>query len=213
MEEMGALTRVVFQAFGFGGDRSDYYDPANSHLHRVLERRKGIPISLALVLLGVARRVGVPLHGINFPCHFLVGHRDRADYFIDPFNEGTILGIPQCEALLKRVAGGRVSFHADLLKPVSNRRILLRMLGNLKGIYLRSQDLPQAVAVTERILLMEPTNWGEVRDRGLLYLKMGAYQRAVEDLDTYLSKADHVPDRAIIGRHLEQARVQAERLT
>lgn len=138
---LDALVTHLFRIEGFAGNSDDYYDPRNSLLHEVLERRLGIPITLSVVALEVGRRIGVPLSGIGLPGHFLL--RDKVDptVFVDPFHGGRLLDETGCRRLHRTMVGGGAAWDPEFLDPVSRRSIVLRMLGNLKAIYLRRADV------------------------------------------------------------------------
>lgn len=154
-----AVTRVLFLEHGFRGNSDDYYDPRNSFLAAVLDRRAGIPITLSVLYMEVARRIGAVVTGVGFPGHFLVRafDGDRA-VVIDPFNRGAVLGRPDLEELLARVSGPDARFEPQLLAPVGPAAILTRMLVNLAGIYGQRGDLFRSLEVLERLALLDPDN-------------------------------------------------------
>jgi len=154
-----AVTRVLFAELGFHGNARDYYDPRNSFLHEVLERRTGIPISLSVLYMEVARRIGVRISGLGFPGHFLVRalDGDRA-VVLDPFNRGAVLGREELEELLTRVSGPEARLEAAHLTPLAKSQILTRMLINLAGIYGQRGDLFRSLEVLERLHLLDPDN-------------------------------------------------------
>jgi len=191
------LCDLLFVELGFGGDREDYYDPANSFLDRVLERRRGIPITLAVVLLEIGRRAGVPLVGVGFPCHFLVRCARHPQVLLDPF-EGTLLTADDCRRLLARVCGGHIPFHPRLLAPVGPRAILHRMLNNLRALYLARGDEARTLAALDRMLLLAPDDAVHLRERGLLRLGRGEVAAAVDDLARYVAVEPEAPDRAAV---------------
>ena len=195
------LNRYLFEDQGFVGNTTDYDDPRNSFLNQVLERRTGIPITLALVYIEVARRAGVRVDGVNFPGHFLLrfpfgleGAHDSA-VFVDPFGGGTVLTETDCRALLRRHAGDAVTFEPRLLAPATKQQILVRMLGNLKRIYVRMRSFPQGRAITELLLAINPSVLSELRDRGLLAYHLNDHTAALRDLETYLKFAPRGGDR------------------
>lgn len=183
---------TLFRRRGFEGNRKAYYDPRNSFLSDVLDRRKGIPISLGTVLLEVGWRMGLPLEGVNFPNHFLVRYAGEAiRLLVDPFHGGEIRFEDQAQELLDRVYGGMVPVRPRFLQPATKRDILVRTLGNLKSIYLNIQDHERALAVVERILILRPTSAVQIRDRGTLLARVGRTDEALEQLRWYL---DHAPE-------------------
>jgi len=176
---------------GFSGNRDDYYDLRNSYLNEVLDRRVGIPITLALVYLEVGRRVGVELQGVGFPGHFLAVHNGHERTIIDPFF-AAVLDEEACADRLRAVLGPDATFDEGLLQAVSPTQILVRMLSNLKLIHLRSKHFEQALACSERILIVEPDLITELRDRAALYLQLECFDAARSDLERFLAVApDH----------------------
>jgi regulator of sirC expression with transglutaminase-like and TPR domain len=186
-----ALNDFLFQEQHFAGNARQYDDPRNSCLNQVLERRTGIPITLSVIYLEVARRAGIAAAGVNFPGHFLVrcdGGSDAPGVIVDPFN-GALLTPAGCRDLLRRHAGDDAAWHPRLLATATTRQILTRMLGNLKRIYLRMHSLPQAREVLELLLAIDPGAAGELRDRGLVAMKMNDFPAALRDLERYLQIA------------------------
>ena len=170
-----------------------YDDPRNSCLNEVLDRRTGIPISLALVYIEIARRAGLRAEGINFPGHFLVRvlhdlHTDDPGegLIVDPFHSGAILDERDCRLLLHRHMGEEAAFEPQLLARATRRQIIVRMLLNLKRIYVRWRSFPQARLVTDLLLAIAPSSLSELRDRGLLAYHMNDFPAALRDLEEYL---------------------------
>ncbi len=191
-ERVGALNRYLFDELGFFGNREHYEDPRNSCLNEVLERKTGIPITLSLVYIEVARRAGVRAEGVNFPGHFLVRVLDAAQadpgsgLIVDPFHAGAVLDEHDCRLLLHRHLGEEAAFDANLLAPATRRQILARMLLNLKRLYVRMRSFPQARKVTDLLLALSPASLAELRDRGLLAYHMNDFTAALKDLEEYL---------------------------
>ena len=188
-----ALNGYLFDEQGFKGNREHYEDPRNSFLNEVLERRTGIPITLALVYMEVARRAGVRVIGVNFPGHFLLRCPSThaapglsQDLIIDPFHGGARLSEPDCRRLLQRHVGDDAAFDPTLLAPASKPQILTRMLLNLKRIYVRMRSFPQARDVTELLLAVDVSALTELRDRGLLAYHLNDLSAALRDLQQYL---------------------------
>lgn len=185
--DLAALNRVLFDEEGFVGDRESYYDPENSFLHCVLDRRKGIPITLALVFLEVGRRAGLALLGVGFPGHFLVKQvAGGEETVIDPFSAGKVLSRADCQERLDGVYGGKVRFQPEFLAAAGPRQILLRILNNLKRIYVNGEDFARALGVVERVFLVDPEATREVRDRGMIRYRLGDLAGAIADLKRYL---------------------------
>jgi len=187
-ERVSALTRFLAVEKGFIGNQDDYYDRRNSFLHEVIDRRTGIPITLALVYTEVGRRLGLPIRGVGFPGHFLAKVESRPEIIIDPFF-GTVLSESQCHERLKEALGKDAPFDRRYLRAATTREILVRMLNNLKHIHLDAKELELALSCCERILLLTPDNVFELRDRGLLYLQLECYGAAGADLERFLQLA------------------------
>lgn len=184
-----AVNRYLFNELGFIGNRDNYDDPRNSCLNEVLDRRTGIPLTLSVLYIEIARRAGLRAEGINFPGHFLVRvqqdlHTDNPDegLIVDPFHAGAILGEAECRALLARHSGDDAAYDPSLLARATRRQILMRMLLNLKRLYVRMRSFPQAWHVTDILLALQPTSLQELRDRGLLAYHMNDVFRALTDL-------------------------------
>jgi regulator of sirC expression with transglutaminase-like and TPR domain len=187
-----ALNAYLFEELRFAGNEAQYEDPRNSFLNDVLDRRTGIPITLALLYMEVARRAGVTVQGINFPGHFLVRcparrtHPRTEDLIIDVFNRGALLSEDACRALLRRHGGDDAVFEPALLRRATKPQILTRMLLNLKRVYVQMHSFPQARDVTELLLAADPSATNELRDRGLLAYHLNDYSAALRDLQRYL---------------------------
>lgn len=195
LDRLGVLNAYLFGELGFSGNRERYDDPRNSFLNQVLERRTGIPISLAVVYIEVARRAGVPVQGVSFPGHFLLraplgrrrsGGTRPAVAILDPFHRGAVLSERDCRRLLREQVGEEAVFDRRLLAPATKLEILTRMLVNLKRTYVRYRSFPQAYAVTELLLALDPSAATELRDRGLLAYHLNDYAAALRDLEAYL---------------------------
>lgn len=206
-DALAALNACLFEAHGFRGNTADYYDPRNSFLNEVLDRRMGIPITLAIVYLEVGRRLGLVVEGVGMPGHFLVRQRAGEEaLLLDPFNAGKLLSVEDCQGLLDRIFHGKVAFEPRFLDTVSPRQILTRMLHNLKVIYFNARDYEHAVSVVERLLVLHPDSAAEVRDRGLLLSQLKAYAAAARDLERYLRMAAGAEDTDVIRSHLRSLR-------
>ena len=200
---LGELTRVLFQEEGLRGNDAAYYDPRNSFLNDVLDRKLGIPISLGVVVLEVGRRLGLPLEGVGFPAHFLVRYRGEAvSLLIDPFDAGRIRFEDQAQELLDRAYGGTVRVKPEFLRPVNRREILERMLRNLKSIYLNAKEDFRALGVIELLLELKPDARAEVRDRGIMLARVGRYDEAIEQLEQYLDVAPSAPDAPRVREYI-----------
>lgn len=189
------LLAALHSRHRFRGNREAYYDPRNSFLNDVLDRQLGIPLTLGIVVLEVGWRLGLPLEGVNFPGHFLVRFRgDAIDLLIDPYDGGAIRFEDEAQDLLDRVYGGMIRVHDSFLKAATKREMLVRLLANLKSLYLNVRDHAKALAAVERILLIRPISVAEIRDKGVILARMGRKEEALEQLEAYLSVAPEASD-------------------
>ena len=194
MSRITEISSYLFKQEGFTGNQNNYDDLRNSYLNEVLDRRTGIPISLAIIYIEVARRAGVEIHGINFPGHFLLKVPTSpetvlthdTEVIIDPFHGGGILSEPDCRDLLRKHAGEEAAFDRHLLSRATKPEILVRMLVNLKRLYVNMKSFPQAHTITELLLGLDPSAITELRDRGLLAYHLNRYAAALRDLEAYL---------------------------
>ncbi|HEY9624898.1 MAG TPA: SirB1 family protein [Crinalium sp.] len=199
------INQYLYQDLKFTGNAADYYDPRNSYLNQVIERRTGIPITLALVYLEIARRLDFPMVGVGMPGHFLIRPiGDDLEVFVDPFHQGEILFPEDCQERMNQLYGGQVEFRPEFLETVSTRRFLTRMLTNLKVIYLNRGEWSKALATIERLLILYPDAPLEQRDRGLLYYQMGRWTEATQDLENYLTHAPSAEDAAVVRQLLKR---------
>lgn len=205
LDRLGRLTRFLFGEEGLRGNSEDYYDPRNSYLNHVLDRRLGIPITLAVVCLEVGRRAGVPLEGIGFPGHFLLRLSHHPEVLIDPFDRGRLLTVSDCEELLARLTRGSVEFEPRLLRPVGPRQMIHRMLNNLRGIYEHRGELDRVLSVLERLMILEPGDSEPLRDRGLLQVRWGDPESGAQDLEGYLAAEPLAMDYDEVARILAEA--------
>jgi regulator of sirC expression with transglutaminase-like and TPR domain len=202
-----AVARFVFEEEGFRGNTEDYYDPRNSFLDDVLDRRLGIPITLSVVYVAVAARAGLEAVGVGLPGHFVVRAERRGRHrLLDPFRGGNLLDQAGCEALVARVRPGGGPFDPRWLAPVSTRQVFVRMLSNLKAVYSALGDWAPALAATERIVLLVPDALEELRDRGMLHARLGHGPAAVRDWETYLRRAPQAPDAGRVKDRLRALR-------
>ena len=207
VERVGKINNVLFATFGFRGATEDYYDPRNSFFNDVLDRRVGIPITLSAVYMEVSRRLNFPIVGVGMPGHFIVKYSDRQDeFFLDPFNRGEILTRDDCRNRLFERYGNSVEFNERLLSRVTNRQILWRMLNNLKEIYLKAHAFDKGLAIVDMMLMVDPEEIPQFRDRGLLRLQLRQFAGAVRDLEYYLRHSAGANDRQEIENHLKDLR-------
>jgi regulator of sirC expression with transglutaminase-like and TPR domain len=198
-----ALREVLADEEGLRGNEDAYYDPRNSFLNEVLERRLGIPISLSIVYVEVARRAGLPLQGVALPGHFLAKYvsPSGAEVFVDPFHRGEVLSADECAARFRARSGGR-ELDRRWLSAATPRQILVRMLQNLRRIYGDRKDDVRTFWVLDRILLAAPGQLAALRDRGLAAARLGGPAAAARDLEAYLSRVPDAPDAAEVRRVL-----------
>jgi len=202
-ERVAALNEFLFEDLGYRGNTEEYYDPRNSYLNDVMDRKLGIPISLAVLYMAVGRRIGLPLEGVSFPGHFLVRLRLRAGMLVlDPFAAGAPQSEAELRARLQRVipAGATDNLPVaelpldQFLEPASNRQILARVLRNLKAIYRETDKPERLLEVLNRMLLVAPESSAELRDRGVVYQRLECYRAALKDLSDYVAREPNAPD-------------------
>ena len=205
-EQAEALSDYLFVEERFRGNTGNYSDPRNSFLNDVLERRMGIPISLSVIYISTARRLGLPAQGIGLPGHFIVGiPTPDESIYIDPFHGGARLTADDCVQLVHQVTGYDGDFHPDWLQPMTAQAILTRMLNNLRNVYYQQADWETSLAVLERLRLLQPELHELLRDLGLVHHRRGALRQAVQYYELYLSRAENAPDSGTIRYHMESA--------
>ena len=214
--KMAAINRRLFDELGYSGDSDEYYDPRNSYLNQVFERRRGNPISLAMVQMEVARRLGVPLDGVSFPGHFLVRLPvDDGLLVMDPFNRGRPLDVDELRERAKPHLGGELPDDGALLhilNPASHRAILVRVLRNLHGVYAEGDDWVRAARSAGRILTLAPDQPEALRDRGLAYLELGHRSGARHDLARYVQQNPQASDMTSMREHLVELNTGSSRM-
>lgn len=230
VHKLRLLNRYFFGELGFAGNANDYYDPDNSYLPKVLERRRGIPISLAVLFMEIGQQIGLPLRGVSFPGHFLVKLKVRAgDIYLDPFT-GESLSRDRLEErlaeFLEALQSGSTSEGASdridrdtlavalgsAIRDATPREILARMLRNLKAIYHGRDDYPRLLEVQNRLVILLPDQPEERRDRGLVYAQLECPRAALDDLAAYLEAAPAAPDAEEVRRTLDVLRDASGRL-
>jgi len=220
-ERVIALNQFLFDDLGYWGNTDDYYDPRNSYLNEVMDRKTGIPITLAILYMEVGRRVGLPLEGVSFPGHFLVRLRVRGGTLIlDPFSGGMPQSEDELRARLERVIPEGAAAElpvADLpleqfLEPATNRQILARLLRNLKGIYREAGKPERMLEVLNRMLLVAPEASAELRDRGFLYQRLECWRPALQDLKDYVGGEPGAPDAEEVRAKLAELTTLCARL-
>ncbi len=214
--KMAAINRHLFEELGYTGNHDEYYDPRNSYLNEVFERRLGNPITLAMVQMEVARRLGVPLDGVSFPGHFLVRLPvDDGILVMDPFNGGRPLGADELRERAKPHLGGDIpddNALMHILDPASHRAILIRMLRNLHGVYAERDQWDRAARSADRVLKLAPEQPEALRDRGLAYLNMDYQHGARHDLARYLQLAPEAADAGALRERLVELNTSRSRM-
>ncbi len=213
-ETVATLNRVLFDEEGLRGNRDDYYDPRNSFLNDVLDRKLGIPITLSVVYLEVARRIGFPLAGTAMPGHFLLKHYDlmSGEIILDPFHRGRALTLGDCDNRLKEIYRGELEFKPEFLSPVTRREILARMLNNLRQIYCSQQNFRKELMVLDLLLAIPPRCTELLRERALLRLNLDQYVGAARDLANYLKACPEARDAEDVQETLDMVRQLLARL-
>jgi regulator of sirC expression with transglutaminase-like and TPR domain len=204
-----ALNALLFDEEGFHGNVSDYYDPRNSFLNDVLDRRTGIPITLSTVYIEVGRRAGLEVEGVGLPGHFVVRVEGT---LVDPFHGGAVLSEEDCQKRLDRIYGGRLQLDESMLAACERKAILARTLRNLKAIYTKTGDYARALNAVELTLRVEPGSLDDLRDRGLLHAALDCYALAAGELEEYLEKAGGAPGADQVRRKVAELRASAARV-
>ena len=205
LKVLKALNEYIYDHLGFRGNINDYYDPCNSFFDQVLDRRLGIPITLSLLYLELAKRVGFPMQGIGMPGHFVMRPCvDDMDVYVDAFHRGELLFAQDCQERLENIYGQPVVLQSEHLSPVSNSQFLARLLNNLKAIYINRREPIQALGTIDGILLLFPHWWSERRDRGLILYELRLWEEARQDLQAYIQANPEAPDTIVIQQLLRQ---------
>ena len=201
------INQYLYDDLGFNGNNSDYYDTQNSFLNKVIERRLGIPISLSLIYLEIARRINFPMVGVGMPGHFLIRPEiEEMEIFVDTFNHGEVIFTQDCQDRLNQIYQKNIIFKPEYLAAVTKKQFLARILDNLKIIYVHQQEIEKALGAVERKLLLFPDAHIELRDRGLLLFQLGYFPQAIRDLETYLEVEPNSEDVSTIRSLLSQLR-------
>ena len=208
-----ALSWFLFETAGFLGNREDYTDPRNSYLNQVLDRRLGLPISLSVIYLHVAERLGVPAFGIGLPGHFIVSVLGAdGPIYLDPFNGGRPLSTAECARLVQGALGNQVGFDPDWLRPMPRREIVARMLNNLRGFYVSVEDWPKSIAIVERLGLLLPEATAYIRDLGVLHYRAGALRKAAKVFNDYLARTPGATDAEAVRQGRDRLLEELARL-
>jgi regulator of sirC expression with transglutaminase-like and TPR domain len=209
-ERIGTLNRFFFRELGFSSNLNDYYDPDNSHLNVVLKRRRGIPISLAVLYLEMGEQVGVPVRGVSFPGHFLLRvSLPEGDVMLDPTTGESLTEakmVDMLEPYVSRAGESIGSALRVLLQPATRREIIARMLRNLKAVYLQTERWQRLLAVQQRLVILLPESIEEVRDRGFAYARLDYLRPALEDLERYLGDCPDAEDATVVESQLQELR-------
>ena len=187
-EQLEAVSRLLYEVEGFHGNRDAYYEPQNSYLNEVLARRRGIPISLGIVYMAVAARVGLRMFGVNTPAHFVVGCRtSEGVLFVDPFTGGEVLDREACKERIESLVGHKGVVMNEHFRPAGSLDIAARVLRNLKAAYAMQNSWAEIVSVQRRLAALLPECLEERRDLGLIYLRTGKPQQALSLLENYVA--------------------------
>lgn len=206
IEQAETLADFLFTHLEFQGNHSEYYDPRNSFLNEVLERRLGLPISLSVIYLALADRLAIPARGIGLPGHFIIGiHSEGNQIYLDPFHGGARLSEMDCYQLVQQTTGYSDAFQAEWLRPVNAEAILTRMLTNLRLLYLQNKDWSHAQAVVEHLRQLQPQMPELLRDLGVIHHREGSLKRAVDYYEQYLLQAPQAADSAHVRSYLQTA--------
>lgn len=205
LDTIAGINRYLFEEEGFFGNSQDYYDPRNSFLNDVLDRKTGIPITLSTVYLEIAERLKLPLVGVGLPGHFLVKHA-YFDILIDPFSQGRILTEEDCREQMKEMVGESVPFHKSYLHGVSKRHIVSRMLNNLHAIYLNVRQFRKALDIVDLSLAVYPDSTQELKQRAVLLIHLRRNAEAIGDLKRYLELEPDAEDAKEIRQLLLELR-------
>ena len=204
---VGRLNAYLFHELGFSGNQSDYYDPRNSFLNEVLDRRIGIPLTLSIVYMEVGRRCGLRVDGVGFPGHFLCKvHLEGGELVVDPFHRGQLLGVDDLKRRLASAVGEQVKFDLRVLRAARPREILVRMLQNLRSVYQERNDMPRALSAVDRLLLLAPDNVRGLRERAELYEQLGGAAAAAADLEKVLQIEPRAPDAPALRARVRRLR-------
>ncbi|MGH8619382.1 MAG: SirB1 family protein [Burkholderiales bacterium] len=215
-DKIVALNRYLFDEVGFKANAQNYYDPRNSYLNEVLDRRLGIPITLSVVYLELGRRLGLALEGVSFPGHFLVKcPLKEGTVVLDPYQKGASLGVDDLQRRLRAArgggAGGKPPVKA-LLATATARMIVVRMLRNLQGIHLEAKAWREALWVLDYLLVAEPARAEGYRERAAVYLELECCRAALADYEAYLTRATAAEDAAEVRARIAELKRAAARL-
>ncbi len=202
--QLERLNDWLFETLNFSGNMDNYYDPRNSFLNDVIERRTGIPISLSVIYLELAWSLGLKACGVAFPGHFLVRViAEGKPLYIDAFHKGNIMTADGCREFLTELTEGEIEFDEKYLSAVNKKEIIGRMLRNLKRIYLEMDSYPKLINILDCLVMLNPGVAEEIRDRGIIHYQMKAFKNAWADFETFLSVAPESEDAEVIQQYLQ----------
>ncbi len=212
-DKVGVLAQFLFDEHAFGGNDDDYYDPRNSYLNDVLDRKTGIPITLSLLAAAVGRRAGLAVVGVGLPGHFVAKATDDGggEVVFDPFHKGRVLDAGGCEALVRAVTGEAFTATPEAFAPTPSGVVVARVLNNLKGVYLRASDFARAARVTGRLAQLTPHDPLQRRDLGVTLVQAGQPGRAIKPLESYLTDAPAADDADTVRDILKRAKAAIAR--
>jgi regulator of sirC expression with transglutaminase-like and TPR domain len=210
------LNHYLFDELGYAGNAENYYDPRNSYLNDVIERKLGIPITLSILYIEIGRRLGLKLAGVSFPGHFLVKCSVKEGAIVlDPYAKGASLGIKGLQRNLAKLANGAQlapELVMQMLASADHKEILARMLRNLKTMFMQKHDPARALCAVERIILLTPGAGVEIRDRGIIYQELECFRAALADLLRYLELCPQAADAHDVGCRIAELKVLNSRL-
>ena len=199
------INEYLFEELNFSGNSADYYDPDNSYLNCVIDRRLGIPITLSLVYLEIARRLQFPMVGVGVPGHFLIRPIvEDMTVLVDPFHNGETMFLEDCKLRFHQQFGAQAQWRSEFLGAVPQMAFLARMLMNLKVIYVNNESFKKAVATLNKLLILMPEEPRQLRDRGLLHYELKNLDLAQQDLRKYVRLHPRASDRSQIQQILEK---------
>lgn len=203
------LNEHLFTTLEFQGDTDDYYDPKNNFLNEVLSKKSGIPITLSILYVEIAKRIGLDLKICGFPSHVVVKHGE--DIILDPFGGGRLLSMEDLEEILYRNFGEEIEFSPEFLDELPEDKILIRIIRNLKNSYAQSYAYDKALRCADMILAVEPDSPDEIRDKGIVLERLQKYQEALDHLNKYLEIAPEAQDVDFILELIRNTREKLNR--
>jgi regulator of sirC expression with transglutaminase-like and TPR domain len=205
--QLEEINKCLFNEMNFTGNIENYYDPRNSFLNDVMDRRTGIPITLSVIYLEMAWALGLSAAGVGFPGHFLVRViDDEKPIYVDPFHKGNIMTAEECAEFLNKITEGELEFDKKFLSAVNKKEIIIRMLRNLKRIYLEMNNYSKLINILDHLVVITSGEPEEIRDRGIIYYQMKAFKNALNDFETFLSMSPDSEDAEVIQQYLQVLR-------